>query len=1471
MEGKIDPKEVDKKEEEIKRQQQEAAEKRARDRQKKQEQQAKQMRKMQRDQERKKWGFVGRWCPRCRKDECQIFEQVHGKDDTKWPNPGPDHCTSFECADLDEQIKLLTQDERRAQLQDRVEDMKKERLAKALARDRWNRWKSTQNFNRVGAEWEEKYNTWDRWMPSDDEEDELPPAPPPDTPEFKMMEKDMDDRAKDKAARRAKAEVFRHKGNDFFDEGKYRSAFAQYTKGLEQDKSSRALLTNRALCCLKLQNKKVTIEKLGEDVQLESYQQCIDDCTKCLDICEFLYDNTGPGIKQSRVKAHMRRAEAKKRLGKLADAVTDVEEALANIADLSAEDKKQLNDLIVKFRADKDESDRVKRLRELAGVADISVSEADEVKADAAAAGSAGGGGGGGGAAAADSEAETERAASSPSSSSSSSSPKSESKAEEEAAPAEEEAAAAAAETAAASKASTAAGRARKPAQASLYDKNASSTLATGQRVATWADALREEEVEGMVAFDNEDGTYDIVLDDGAEKDAVPRAEIRCLQQPPKEAAGEPKAEAAAAAAAAAAAVKTPQVKQVPEQGATQKKAPAPKAGATGQAGETNASKGSMRKVMVVEDDSEDDQEEDSAPRRPSAVKGAARPTPASSATDAQAAFARAPETAGGQGKGDVPSVPGMFPGMAGSPEEMQSAAQFAERMAKMAQDPEIMNSLKNPKVQKAMAEMMANGASADTAPSDDEMLRRYKDDPEILDFYKKVSVAMEGVFKKPYACDAPAAASRSAAAAPAKSTGNPKKKSAKKAAQQADKAAAPAPAPAPARAAGTGAGFGGLANLDAASLANLRGSPDLQAALRDPKMLEKLHTLMQNPAGVEARIAADPELAALEDKLMAALGTQAPAQTAAPAGPGSGQAATSKRSKFKAAAKGLSTEGKLKAAIALVQRLKGALQTHGAALAAAKSAEDIEDQDKGRRAAHATLCSAVEDDLVQLQEYADNDADVVALVLDQGGVDSVCSLIMALPPQPPSKSSELAVLTEALTVLQLVGTKEGCMQAVLSHDKGRTMVKLLAWMQGVEPSAAGTVADVAQLMEIALQHDALRRTLLKKSWSYSAKGAAAPQRISLLAASAAASARPEAMQHAIGCITNAAFEEQGKEQLLAHEQSLAPSSSHEASTPSASILEAAARIVDSNPSGESFGGSAPGVLRAKAMRLLLNVSASTGIRALVGKGGGLRFLVRVFEEQVAACCKAKYSAAAGNSVSYGQDALDTTLGLLMNLGLDDGRAAELLSQGVLAPLASLLQQCPWDSCLARGASAAARLVRFPQGAKQGRECGVLQGLLQLLKKAAGTASTSGAAPFPPPAGAAAAPSDAQAQILDPCVRALAQALRNDTASVVLVGEDMTALLALVAAVKCGREGTVGNAALALQTVANREEAIPECLKRLAQAGCIPALLNVVHHMRGPAQKNAALALARIVKREENLAVLKALHGIDILNCYLKL
>lgn len=250
------------------------------------------------------------------------------------------------------------------------------------------------------------------------------------------------------------------------------------------------------------------------------------------------------------------------------------------------------------------------------------------------------------------------------------------------------------------------------------------------------------------------------------------------------------------------------------------------------------------------------------------------------------------------------------------------------------------------------------------------------------------------------------------------------------------------------------------------------------------------------------------------------------------------------------------------------------------------------------------------------------------------------------------------------------------------------------------------------------------------------------------------------------------------------------------------------------------------------------------------------------------ALSKAKYSTAAAASLLHGQDALDTTLGLLMNLGLDDDRASELLSQGVLAPLAAILKTCPWDSSLARSASACARLLRFPLGAKQAREVGVLQGLLQVVKKAAGSSASTTPVSFPPAAGkSGVAANEAKAEVLEPSVRALAQALKNDEGSIKAVGEDITALLAMVSAVKCGREGTVGNSALALQMVANRSE----YLEHLGQAGAVPALLNVVHHMRGPAQRNAALALARVVKREENMACLKALHGIEILNCYLKL
>ena len=82
-----------------------------------------------------------------------------------------------------------------------MEQLKKDRLEKAMAKDRWKRWQSTQKYKRAGA-WDQDYQRWDKYIDSDEEEDELPPVPPPETAEFKAMEADINERAADKEKRR---------------------------------------------------------------------------------------------------------------------------------------------------------------------------------------------------------------------------------------------------------------------------------------------------------------------------------------------------------------------------------------------------------------------------------------------------------------------------------------------------------------------------------------------------------------------------------------------------------------------------------------------------------------------------------------------------------------------------------------------------------------------------------------------------------------------------------------------------------------------------------------------------------------------------------------------------------------------------------------------------------------------------------------------------------------------------------------------------------------------------------------------------------------------------------------------------------------------------------------------------------------------------------------------------------------------
>ena len=260
------PEEVDVKEAEILRKQKLAEERKL----KKKAEEERKLKTLRQAQERKQWGFIGRWCPRCRKDELQIMESAYGKDDTQWPAAGLDGsvCISKDCSGIEGGVSLLSNEERRAQLQAKVEDLKHERLRKAQAKDRWKNWKATQQYNRAGAG-ETDYLRWSTWMPSDDEEDELPPAPPPDTPEFRAMEADIDRRAADKVARRRAADALREEGNAAREEGRPTRAVRLYTRGLEHDKGHRGLLTNRALACLKLDNRPVKVGVMRMLIMLE--------------------------------------------------------------------------------------------------------------------------------------------------------------------------------------------------------------------------------------------------------------------------------------------------------------------------------------------------------------------------------------------------------------------------------------------------------------------------------------------------------------------------------------------------------------------------------------------------------------------------------------------------------------------------------------------------------------------------------------------------------------------------------------------------------------------------------------------------------------------------------------------------------------------------------------------------------------------------------------------------------------------------------------------------------------------------------------------------------------------------------------------------------------------------------------------------------------------------------------------------
>jgi tetratricopeptide (TPR) repeat protein len=105
-----------------------------------------------------------------------------------------------------------------------------------------------------------------------------------------------DARAQSRRERRAGADKLQAEGNAAFKQGELKKALHLYSDGIDMCKDHKQLRTNRALVC----------NKLGR------YPEAIEDCTKVLDICELFEGNSGPGVKEARLKALSRRATAYK-------------------------------------------------------------------------------------------------------------------------------------------------------------------------------------------------------------------------------------------------------------------------------------------------------------------------------------------------------------------------------------------------------------------------------------------------------------------------------------------------------------------------------------------------------------------------------------------------------------------------------------------------------------------------------------------------------------------------------------------------------------------------------------------------------------------------------------------------------------------------------------------------------------------------------------------------------------------------------------------------------------------------------------------------------------------------------------------------------------------------------------------------------------------------------------------------------
>ena len=216
--------------------------------------------------------------------------------------------------------------ERMERVKAKVAEIKASIDRKNKARQRFNNHVVSQHHSDGGKKTGIKptdYTAWDLWTPSD-EEDDMVRDLTPQGPEFKAMEKDIEERHRRMVHQRRLAERMRVEGNEALKRGDLASACQSYEIGLANEKTNMALHGNLALALMKR----------------KCYIQAIEHCDRVLSLADFMHENA-PHTRPAVVKALQRRATARRELGHLREAAEDLTRAL----EMMPEDKEILDQI----------------------------------------------------------------------------------------------------------------------------------------------------------------------------------------------------------------------------------------------------------------------------------------------------------------------------------------------------------------------------------------------------------------------------------------------------------------------------------------------------------------------------------------------------------------------------------------------------------------------------------------------------------------------------------------------------------------------------------------------------------------------------------------------------------------------------------------------------------------------------------------------------------------------------------------------------------------------------------------------------------------------------------------------------------------------------------------------------------------------------------------------------------------------